>query len=53
MLGTQRERKVFLKREFFSKRNMEFLWSATFLTTAGTLLAHFLSLFKKKERKEK
>ena len=53
MLGTQRERKVFLKTELFSKRNMEFLWSATFLTTAGTLLAHFLSLFQKKRKKGK
>ena len=52
MLGTQRERKVFLKTEFFPIRNMEFLWSAAFLTTAGTLLAHFLSLFQKKKEKK-
>ena len=53
MLGAQRERKVFLKTELFSKGNMEFLWSATFLTTAGTLLAHFLSLFQKKKKENK
>ena len=53
MLGTQRERKFFFKTELFSKRNMEFLWSTTFLTTAGTLLAHFLSLFQKKRKKRK
>ena len=32
---------------------MEFVWSATFLTTAGTLLADFLSLFQKKRKKRK
>ena len=32
---------------------MEFLRSAAFLTTAGTLLAHFLSLFRKKKRKKR
>ena len=53
MLGTQRKRKVFLKTELFSKRIMEFLWSATFLTTAGTLLAHFLCLFQKKKKENK
>ena len=48
-----KQKETFLEnRVFFSKRNVEFLWSASFLTTAGTLLAHFLSLFKKKKEKE-
>ena len=52
MVGTQTKGEVFLKTEFFFLKIWSFYGRLHSVTTAGTLLVHFPSLFGKKKKKE-